>query len=69
MAHIELPDDVEGMLEGREYRSLQTAVVGSGELVLSRFLKAREVDVNAVREWFFEGRTGSGTVLSAAFQR
>ena len=48
----ELLDNVMRMLKGREYKSLKTAVVGSGELVLDRFEGVREVEVNAVRERF-----------------
>ncbi|MGB3682114.1 MAG: Clp protease N-terminal domain-containing protein [Rubrobacteraceae bacterium] len=67
--HDEILGDVAETLEGRGYRSLQMAVVGSGELVLERFPKVREVEVNAMRERFFERRTGSGIILSATFHR
>jgi hypothetical protein len=67
--HSELLNDIAEMLEGKAYRSLQMAVVGSGELVLERFPTVREVEVNAVRERFFERHTGSGIVLSATFRR
>ncbi len=67
--HGERLDDVAEVLGEREYKSVKTAVVGSGELVLERFPTVREVEVNAVRERFFERRTSSGIAFSATFRR
>ena len=65
----EFLSDVAETLENAEYRSLKVAVLRSGELVLERFPRVREVEVNALRERFSERSTGSGMILSATFRR
>ncbi len=65
----ELLNKVVETLEGRKYRSVKTAIVELGRIMMDRFPRVCEVEVNAVRERFFERRTDSGMIFSATFHR
>jgi dihydroneopterin aldolase len=69
MDHEEILERVAAVLEGREYPSVEAAVLEAGRLVLDRFPTVHELEICAVRERLLERRTASGITVSRTFRR